>query len=1269
MTRDTVLPRFWPARRGGSRVVWFLGVLVVLVCVWSGLGVGAAVAAEERGHVFGGSFAGEGSLAGELSEPDGMAVSEASGDVYVADAGNRRVEVFSSSGAYVGGFDGDGSSEFGGKTLSGPAVPQGRMAEPTWVTVDNYCVVNDVAEPECRAQDPSAGDVYVLDEGAEVVDKFSPEGVYLGQISETAGKETAPGVFEKVRFAPAGVAVGRGGEVWVYEYSPERRNPGAIGEFSDGVSNVYEKSLYPLVGMGLSGAGGGLATDVQGNFFVKVTLAGMKELNSKGEVVRERLEGNASETPYYGFAAEARTGGLYLSDGEKSIERLDKKMGLVEDLVGGNLVSARGVAVDEESGQVYVDDHSLGVVDEFSLEPAGPPSVGGGYVADVTGDSAVVSAVVRPHGAETGYSVEYGRCVSRAACATSGYEPASAAGVLEGDFEAHQVSVSLQGLEPGAVYHVRVHVSNSFSPEGGEDGTELVFSTQGVAGSGLIDGRVWEMVSPPQKYGARLLPIAEAGLAQAAADGEAIAYSASAPTEAQPTGNSNVTQVLSRRTPSGWVSQDLTIPHERATGFSGEGEVRFFTTNLETSILQPFGKYDSSLAKNDSGQTESSEQTAYLRSDFAGSDWCTSECFTPLVVGCPEAGEPCPEAVQHLANVPEGTVFGEETGICPPKVICGPEFVDATSAGRYVVLSSEPALVEEQPAAKDGLYEWSEGKLQLVSVLPDGEPSMCFAKSGKPCEKTVVQPQIGGNGVARGAISSGGEMIDWTGGGHLYVSDVVTGQTLQVDAVSGGSGLGAVAPQFEYASENGRTILFKDSQALTEHAGISDDGEDLYRCEVEEEEDGHLKCDLRDLTPDTLGEAMHVQGAVLGVSRDLSTIYFVADGAVAGSGARPGDCNSPFTNVERCNLYVYRDGGVHYIAELSGLDAGDWAQGGDELNALTASVTPSGEWLAFMSERSLTGYDNQDINSGQADEEVYLYHAGDEKLRCVSCNPTGARPAGVEYEKLATGNGGLAGGDRVWQGNQWIAGNIPGWVPYRLGTALYQPRYLDESGRMFFQSADALSTKDVNGTEDVYEFEPAGVGSCSTEASDYAESTEGCIGLISSGTSSEESAFLDASENGDDVFFLTTARLSPKDKDSALDVYDARVGGSESETPAPVECQGDACQASVTPPESLTPGSSTYRGPGNPTTATATTTSPSSTVKPKSKPLTRAQKLAKALKACPEKPKRTRARCERSARKKYGSGDAARGKKRPPGKRGRASGVVAGGFVNTKRGV
>jgi hypothetical protein len=107
------------------------------------------------------------------------------------------------------------------------------------------------------------------------------------------------------------------------------------------------------------------------------------------------------------------------------------------------------------------------------------------------------------------------------------------------------------------------------------------------------------------------------------------------------------------------------------------------------------------------------------------------------------------------------------------------------------------------------------------------------------------------------------------------------------------------------------------------------------------------------------------------------------------------------------------------------------------------------------------------------------------------------------------------------------------------------------------------------------------VGDCSEAKPTFGPASQGCVSLISSGTSGEESAFLDASESGDDVFFLTSARLTASDLDTSLDLYDARVDGGFPEAIKPVECSGDACQAPASPPSDPTPASLSFQGAGN----------------------------------------------------------------------------------------
>jgi hypothetical protein len=481
-------------------------------------------------------------------------------------------------------------------------------------------------------------------------------------------------------------------------------------------------------------------------------------------------------------------------------------------------------------------------------------------------------------------------------------------------------------------------------------------------------------------------------------------------------------------------------------------------------------------------------------------------------------------------------------------------------------------------------------------------------------------------------------------------------------------------PVFQTASADDSRVFFTDSQPLTQGSSQSPGNSDLYECQIEEgEEEEPPRCKLSDLTPQTGGgEGAGVLGIAAGAAEDGSAIYFTANGSLSeganarGEEALSGDCKASTTGVspesetapERCNLYVRSAGQTRLVAVLSGADFPDWSFGGG-LSGIANRVSPGGRYLAFMSRRSLSGYDNRDAVSGKPDEEVFLYDAqangGQGGLVCASCDPSGGRPRGVQFAKIDTAEGGLSGGGQSWPKGAWIAASIPGWsaVSSIQGLALRQSRYLSDSGRLFFNAADSLVPEDVNRNEDVYEYEPPSVGDCSSEKSTFGAASGGCVALISSGTAKEESAFMEASESGDDAFFLTAQRLLPnQDVDASLDVYDAHACSAASpclpEAPAPLPaCEGDACQSPGAPPEDQTPSSLTYHGPGNP--------APPAAIKaPRKTPAQiKAEKLKAALKACHKlKSKRKRSACEAKARKLYGahklkkSKKASRGKKR-----------------------
>jgi hypothetical protein len=286
-----------------------------------------------------------------------------------------------------------------------------------------------------------------------------------------------------------------------------------------------------------------------------------------------------------------------------------------------------------------------------------------------------------------------------------------------------------------------------------------------------------------------------------------------------------------------------------------------------------------------------------------------------------------------------------------------------------------------------------------------------------------------------------------------------------------------------------------------------------------------------------------------------------------------------------------------------------------------APGTAGGARLAFISQESLTGYDNQQaapgdcekenpspfINEGGKCREVYVYDTETGAPVCVSCDPSGARPVGPS--SLAIGRYGVEG-----------------------GASNYRPHDLLADGSLFFDSPDALVAHGSGGVGTVYEYEDGHVHPISDPAGRY------------------ESFFLDATPDGANVFFAAADQLVPQDKSTNVVVYDAREGGGLPLTAAPSPC---TTTESCKPPASSQPeiygpgGTATFSGPGN----LAPSPSPA-VVKPTPKSLTRAQKLAAALKACrKDRSKAKRKSCEGSARKKYGAAKAKKAKRATNGRR------------------
>ena len=144
--------------------LFFLPALVLAVLAFA-----ATPALAARGRVLSVSLGSPGSAAGELEKPEGVAVNEATHDVYVADTGNHRVDEFEADGTFIMAF---------GKEV-------GPLGEDT-CTALSTCKAGVFGSEPGEFEGPASialdnapggeGDVYVADTGTGLIQKFTAQG-------------------------------------------------------------------------------------------------------------------------------------------------------------------------------------------------------------------------------------------------------------------------------------------------------------------------------------------------------------------------------------------------------------------------------------------------------------------------------------------------------------------------------------------------------------------------------------------------------------------------------------------------------------------------------------------------------------------------------------------------------------------------------------------------------------------------------------------------------------------------------------------------------------------------------------------------------------------------------------------------------------------------------------------------------------------------------------------------------------------------------------
>jgi hypothetical protein len=404
----------------------------------------ASPAVAAPGHGLTGAFGSEGSAAGAFEGPSGVAINEASGAVYVTDAGNNRVEEFGPTGTFISMFgagvdltkveaaapesEENVCTAASGDTCQAGAAGSaaGQLTAPEGIAIDN------------AATSPSHGDVYVIGPGHSAIDRFSSTGEYLGQLEQSEG---ASGGF-------AGVAVDPAGNVWAYA------NDGQAIEFNDEGQYVAGSSFN--TGRGVSP---GLAVDSRDDLFVVTGGDNIVKYSSTGQELGFVNESGAATS----VVVASTTSAVYVGSSDVIFRygAFGEPFGepAEEFATSGQLAGGAGLAINASNGTVYGASATDDTVEIYTLgEPPTEPPVAKAPT-NVGATTATLHGELNPGGAtgKLDYEFDYnagGSCAGGLAAPTPAGEAAEASKAV--------VSTDVTGLQPKSTYMYCLVARNAF---------------------------------------------------------------------------------------------------------------------------------------------------------------------------------------------------------------------------------------------------------------------------------------------------------------------------------------------------------------------------------------------------------------------------------------------------------------------------------------------------------------------------------------------------------------------------------------------------------------------------------------------------------------------------------------------------------------------------------------------------------------------------------------------------------------------------------------
>jgi hypothetical protein len=1090
-------------------------------------------------HVLTSTFGASGSGDGQFSGNTGLAIDQTSGDVYVADTANHRIEKFGPSGSFISTFGwGVKDSKPEAQTcttgcqagIAGSGA--GQLATPKFVAVDN-------------SSGPSAGDVYVGDTTNNTVTKFDSSGNYIST-NDGSSSGTPLGSL-------AGIAIDPSGDLWAYDTNADMR------KFAqDGIFTTKWNS-----GLGVTPAG--IAIDPSEHPYVVRENPLVEKLAPSGGDVGQ-ISGPEFTGPTTGVAVNQTTGDILIDDGGKTIRlysgTCDPSVGRcanVDSFGTGDLNAAGAIAINGSNGRVYVSDPDSVKI----FDPVTPPDVATGTASAPSATSATLSGTVGPNGlALTDCHFEY---VTDAAFLATGFGDLSSggttpcspdAGSIAANFEDHVVTATITGLDPATIYHFRLLAANAQATAKGLDavipGIPLV-ETTGSPTRTATTARLDSRLDPRE-----------------AATSYHFEYGDQGPCDSNPC-TSTPTQSAGSGDTFELVSQQLTGLKANTTyhyrlladngipGGTAHGQDATITTRAsdaslthghfpgppgsdraweQVNIPDTGGNKVASLSISNSGERaiysidggspgstyggetfgESNDQFAertpdgWRRRDLYPTrvqaqgniwqgPWGSTDLTELYAINRDETNSGTADAFRLTPGAPAQHLYGAPFATFD---LGNDSLFTASDDGSRVIGvlygTNDPAYPLEQ--SQEELYDFSGGSAKLIGLLPGDSLPSCGVHS--------IYMKSGGGGVpaAQHWLTPDGSHVFFNtypagsncgGRPSLYDRDLLSSTTT------------LIAPQARFIRSAAGAVFFVTAESLV--AG-DPAGNDIYSYQID---DGSVRC----LTCAIPGGAdvrtdpnQNNDFFAIAVSDDGSRVYFASPRRLLAGAASPG---------------IYRldvaSGDLAYVAPVFDAHVSAEPNYGNALS-------PDGSVFVFRSANPELNALNGQQNGGTA--QSYRYDDRDRSLICASCPSDGSLPRDAVSTQIGVNQGAnrspLAGDDDF-----------------------------------FFVTKTPLVPADQNNGSDVYEWR------------------DGRLLLVTDGkTESSAPEFAGLSADGRNVFFRQAAALTPDAIDSVDRLYDARVGGGFKFSSAPAPCSLEACQGIASPPPSdATPASLSFSGPGN----------------------------------------------------------------------------------------